>query len=217
VALAAFAAYGLAWSLTSNYRVAVDGLRFRAVLTLAPLLLFAAAFAYFAATEELVLGGWMLAGLALLCAALFNSKLNWTRTRDSLEFTLLRKNLLAARRYFARELRTPHPRLRDAWLPYLLAFDLGPGVDRWFRSYGGKSGDVTAGASTSSTVSTGAWSGGGGTFAGAGATGAWIAAGGIAAGVAAPDSGGSGSGGRRAAVRAGWRRRMGDPPLGVGG
>jgi uncharacterized membrane protein YgcG len=198
VVLFAILAYGMVWAFKRTYADAVDWLFVRAAFALAPLLVFAAALTYLVATEDLTLGWCMLTGLALLCAALFNSGLNAMRTRSSPEFTLLRKNLLTARRYFARELGERHPRLRDAWLPYLLAFDLGPRVDRWFRSYGRSSGKDTTSLSTSTGAPTslGSWSGGGGTFAGAGATGTWIAAvSGIAAGVAAPNSGGgSGSG-----------------------
>ena len=59
-----------------------------------------------------------------------------------------RRQFLAARNYFRRELRKPSPRLDDAWIPYLLAFGLGPDVDRWFK--------VNGSAATGST-SSGFW------------------------------------------------------------
>jgi len=123
--------------------------------------------------------------------------------RRSAENVRRRRRFLAARNYLQRELRETSPRLEDAWLPYLLAFGLGPDVDRWFKVSGSA---ATASASTglsggshghSSVPGTSAWTGGGGgAFGGAGATGSWVSAvGTLAAGVAAPSSSGSSSGG----------------------
>ena len=113
-----------------------------------------------------------------------------------------RRRFLAARNYFQRELRKPSPRLDDAWLPYLLAFGLGPDMDRWFKVNGnvatGSSSADFSGGSTGHTSGQGssAWTGGGGAFSGAGASGSWVSAvGTLAAGVSAPSSGGSSSGG----------------------
>lgn len=136
--------------------------------------------------------------LALLPLVVWNSLLNNARSRES-DGTIRKRRLLAsARRLLERELKSPQPRLRDEWLPYLLAFGLGTNVDRWFRSFGGPS---SRGISTMSTGSSGGsgsstWSGGGGGFGGAGATGAWaVAAAGLASGVSAPSSSGGSSGG----------------------
>jgi uncharacterized membrane protein YgcG len=141
-------------------------------------------------------------GAALLAAGMLLFVLIAFLCRRGAEELRRRRRLLAARNYFQRELRQPSPQLDDAWLPYLLAFGLGPDVDRWFKV----SGAAIAGASSSgmSVGSAGhsavpgksAWSGGGGSFAGAGASASWVSAvGTIAAGVAAPSSSGGSSGG----------------------
>jgi uncharacterized membrane protein YgcG len=170
-----------------------------------PLAALTAALVYLTLATQHIFDAWTLAGLGLLCAACVNSQLNLMRSRDTPAFTGLRKRLMSARRYFQRELRAPNPRLQDGWLPYLLAFGLGPHVDKWFRAYGGAGRGMhdsgfSTGASTAraaGTQATSNWSGGGGTFAGAGATGTWVAAvGGMAASIPAPSSGsGSSSGG----------------------
>jgi uncharacterized membrane protein YgcG len=143
-------------------------------------------------------------GLAVLPLAVWNSLLNNARSRESDGTIRKRRLLTSARRLLEKELSSAHPRLRDEWLPYLLAFGLGSNVDRWFRSFGGPSsrgafsaGTMSTGGSSSSGGSIGGgWSGGGGSFGGAGATGAWaVAAAGLASGVSAPSSSSSGGGG----------------------
>jgi uncharacterized membrane protein YgcG len=142
-------------------------------------------------------------GLAVLPLAVWNSLLNNARSRESDETIRKRRLLTGARRLLAKELESETPRLRDEWLPYLLAFGLGTNVDRWFRSFGGPSSGRgfstigTGGSGSSGGSIGGGWSGGGGSFGGAGATGAWaVAAAGLASGVSAPSSsGGSGGGG----------------------
>ena len=147
-----------------------------------------------------------LSGLVLVSLAIIRSIFNLAKSRDAGDRLENRRRLTAARDYFARELRRPNPALDDAWFPYLLAFGLGANVDRWFRSFGGKSGVASSSRSTfaSSSKSTlgscsssgSGWTGGGGAFGGAGASGTWaVAAAGLAAGVASPSSGGSGGGG----------------------
>ncbi len=168
-----------------------------------PLAALVAALVYLTLATQLIFNLWTLVGLALLCAAFVNSQLNLMRSRDTAEFTGLRKRLVAARRYFKRELRATHPRLQDDWLPYLLAFGLGTNVDKWFRAHGAPGHGVSSsrlsgsGASAAGTQAAANWSGGGGSFAGAGATGTWVVAvGGLAASIPAPSSGsGSSSGG----------------------
>lgn len=194
-ALVAIGAYGIARIhalLYENYIVSVRWAGVRVLLTLLVLL---AALGYVVVTGEFGLEIPALAGYMLLCAALFNSQFNGMYSRDTREFTLLRKRLASARRYFQSQLQARHPKLQDAWLPYLLAFGLGPQVDRWYRSYG-RASPVDSGGNFSSGSRSGSWSGGGGSFGGAGATGSWAAAvGGVAAGVAAPGSGSGGGGG----------------------
>jgi uncharacterized membrane protein YgcG len=141
--------------------------------------------------------------LALLPVALWNSLLNNARTREAEPAIHRRQILAAARRMLRRELGERQPRLRDEWLPYVLAFGLQRDMDRWFRAFGGvRSGGGSAlsspAASSSPSVSSGGggWTGGGGAFGGAGASTSWAAAaGGLAAGVAAPSSSGGGGGG----------------------
>jgi uncharacterized membrane protein YgcG len=133
-------------------------------------------------------------------AAITKMVLDVLRSPQAPETIALRKRLIAARNYFISELRSPQPRLRDEWYPYLLAFGLGKHVDRWFGAFG--SGESRSGtfAASSSSASSGSFSsqspsftGGGGAFGGAGASGGWaVAAVAIGAGVAAPSSSGSG-------------------------
>ncbi len=142
---------------------------------------------------------WLLAGWSVLAVVLFRSVVNAAKSEDTLERTLLRKNLASARRYLKRELKKRQPGLKDAWLPYLLAFGLGTNVDRWFRAHGRRESFADGFASSAAGSSSGAagrWTGGGGSFGGAGASASWAAAAGsLAAGVSAPSSGGSGGGG----------------------
>jgi uncharacterized membrane protein YgcG len=146
-----------------------------------------------------------LLGLTLFTLALLTSLFNKAKFRDGSLALDLRKKLVSARQYFAYELSKSDPRLEDRWFPYLLAFELGPNVDRWFRAYGATGSPSTTSTDFGSGSSGGSgggssrpWTGGGGAFGGAGATGSWAAAvGTVAAGVAAPSesSGGSSGGG----------------------
>jgi len=153
----------------------------------------------------------VLAGFVLLVVGLTRSALNMAMSRHGEARLRVRRNLAAARRYIQLELGRPEPRLRDEWFPYLIAFGLGPHMDRWFQSFGGAStsrpdsGMVIApsssGSHSQSSGSGGGWTGfgGGGGFAGGGSSGAWVAAASsMASGVSAPSSsssGGSSSGG----------------------
>lgn len=139
--------------------------------------------------------------LALLPVALWNSLLNNARTRETEPAIRRRQILAAARRMLRRELGERQPRLRDEWLPYVLAFGLQRDMDRWFRAFGGaRSAPSSASSSVSSSSSFGSgshgWTGGGGAFGGGGSSSSWAAAAsGLAAGVAAPSSSGGGGGG----------------------
>ena len=141
-------------------------------------------------------------GMTVLSLGALNSVFNRMYSRESDAGLRLRRVLGSARLYFERELASKQPRLKDAWLPYLIAFDLGPRVDRWFRAFGGAAATTSVGrnfgasASASSAASSSSWTGGGGAFGGAGASGSWGAAvAGVAAGVPASSSGGGGGGG----------------------
>jgi uncharacterized membrane protein YgcG len=143
-----------------------------------------------------------LAGLLLLKLAIVNNLFNVAKTRNGPHRIARRKTLVAAREFFARELTSPAPRLEDRWFPYIVAFGLSSGVERWFRAYGREQAVVasraagTSSSGGSSASPSGGWTGGGGSFGGAGASASWAAAAGaLAAGVSAPSSGGSGGGG----------------------
>ena len=151
-------------------------------------------------------------GLVLFCAlgiAVVASVLWLAVPQDYPQAIAMRKHLVAARRYFERQLGEPAPQLADEWYPYLIAFGLAPDLDMWLGVHGPRvqrepepeserSPSSTAStASASSAPSDGAaprWTGGGGRFGGAGASASWASAvSGLASGVAAPQAA-SGSG-----------------------
>jgi uncharacterized membrane protein YgcG len=149
----------------------------------------------------------VLLGLVLVQLAVVNNLFNLAKAREGAKKIARRKELAAARQFFKLELSRPAPHLQDAWFPWLVAFGLGPNVDRWFRAFGapGQSSTVApsfvASSSSSSSPGSGPFSGGGftggGLSGGAGASGSWaVAAAALSAGVSAPSSsGGSGGGG----------------------
>lgn len=143
---------------------------------------------------------WTSAGLALLPLVLWSSLLNNARSRETAETIRNRKLLAAIRRQLAQELEGPEPRLKDEWLPYLLAFGLGSHMDRWFRSFGGSRSSAgsfsSSGSSFGSSGGSSGWTGGGGAFGGGGSTASWAAAAtGLASGVSSSSSSGGGGGG----------------------
>lgn len=183
------------------YRMRVVDFGGTAFFTLVPLL--AASAGALIVSFTLPIGFLAAAGLVLLDIALWMLVFNTAKSKDGAERIAARKRLAAARAYFEQELRSENPRLEDSWYPYLIAFGLGANVDKWFKSFGGRSlprsgfgtSDSNYSSSSSSTSSSG-WTGGGGAFGGAGASGAWAAAAaGIASGVSAPSSSSSGGGG----------------------
>jgi uncharacterized membrane protein YgcG len=145
----------------------------------------------------------LLVGQLLLQLAIINNLFNAARMREGPKKIARRKELVAARRFFERELARPKPQMKDSWFPWIAAFGLGPAVDRWFHSFGGAarssvatSGSSSSSASSSSSGDAGGFTGGGGFSGGGGSSGAWaVAAGTLAAGVSAPSSSGSGGGG----------------------
>lgn len=155
-------------------------------------------------TDRLRTGEFTLLGMVVLFIGVWNSLMNQARTRQAAEYIGKRKLLCAAREWFRMELRSEQPRLRDEWFPYLIAFGLGPNMDKWFKAFGGESASrphraTTFGSrGTSSSSSSTSWTGmgGGGGFSGGGSSGSWAAAAGVmASGVSKPSS--SGSGGSR--------------------
>lgn len=146
----------------------------------------------------------LLVGQLLLQLAIVNNLFNAAKTRQGPKKIARRRELVAARRFFERELSQPTPRMKDSWFPWIVAFGLGPAVDRWFHSFGGRatssavsSGFSSASGSSSSTGSS--FSGDaftGGRSGGGGASGSWaVAAGALASGVSAPSSSSGGGGG----------------------
>ena len=84
------------------------------------------------------------------------------------------QNLAAARRFFQNALRRNDPSIEDHWIPYMLAFGLGPAVDQWSISAPGSTlRTMSSGTTSSSGESGSSFRGGGGGFGGAGATGGW--------------------------------------------
>ena len=211
--------YGVGIVAAAIYRNRVHRLLPYASTFLVPAALLAAVGIWFLRLNPWRNGFLTLLGFALFILALLTSLFNAAKFRNGSRAIDLRKKLVSARRYFASELSKPDPRLDDRWFPYLLAFELGPDVDRWFRAHapaGSSSTTPTDYSSSSSGGSGGSgsrpWTGGGGAFGGAGATGSWAAAvGTVASGVAAPSqsSGGSsgGGGGGGAVVEAAEARR----------
>jgi uncharacterized membrane protein YgcG len=197
IAGGALLAYAYARLAGDQYKKQVANLLRYALPALAMIAAMMGVLIYALTQHPFGLGAWSETALTLLVAALVDSGLRALRAPDTADATRIRKALAAARRYFDLELRTRHPRLKDAWLPYVLAFGLGPRVDRWFRSQGRVgTGDASVSSFGSSSTTTTGWSGGGGTFGGAGATGSWASAvAGIAAGVSAASSASAGSGG----------------------
>jgi len=197
--------YGLGFIAAAVYRRRVERLfavSFTFLVPAAVLAAIAISLLYFNPERS---GFLALLGFALFVLALFTSLFNAAKFRNGSLAIDLRKKLASARRYFAYELSKADPRLDDRWFPYLLAFELGPAVDRWFRVYGppGSTSSTSTDYGSSSSGGSGGsvsrpWTGGGGAFGGAGATGSWAAAvGAVALGVSAPSqsSGGSSGGG----------------------
>jgi hypothetical protein len=109
--------------------------------------------------------------------------LRWARglARESARGLALRQNLATARAFFAAELERPEPRLRDEWLPYLIALELAVEVDRWHQAFGrietaARKQRAAHPAAADERPSEVAWTGGAGALAGRGASGPWIAA-----------------------------------------
>ncbi len=147
-----------------------------------------------------------LAGMTVLFIALANSIFNQARSRENVDRIAFRRRLAMARTYFAEELKRDHPRMKDAWFPWLIAFGLGDSMDKWFKAFGGtstmrhhhSSGSGWSSGSVSAGRSDGGWTGfgGGAGFAGGGSSGSWVAAASsMAAGVSAPSSSSGSSGG----------------------
>jgi uncharacterized membrane protein YgcG len=201
IGLVLLACYVFSIVFAYQYRVNVYKLRVRLTRTMIALSVMCAVLAFVLIGGRIAMVTFGLGALTLLTLAFINSVFNMMRTREMPESLELRRKLVSARLFFERELKSPTPKLKDEWFPYLLAFGLGPKIDRWFKSVAGESSrnlsraGVASGYSGGSTAasSSSSWTGGGGAFGGAGASGAWSAAvGSIASGVAKPSSSSSG-------------------------
>ena len=187
--------------LAFGYHNSTHALRGRAVRALIPPMLIVIGLAWLQIGGVVPLTSLQLLGVTLVALGALNSLFNAMHGRDTPEGLQLRRKLGSAREYFERELAAEQPRLRDEWFPYLLAFGLGPRIERWFKSFGSNAASsvaLTTSSNSSSGTPTGSsgWTGGGGTFGGAGASASWASAvAGVAAGVAKPSSSGSSGGG----------------------
>jgi hypothetical protein len=187
--------------LAFGYHGSTHDLRARAVRALIAPLLIVIGLSWVQLGGIVPLTSLQLLGLTVLVLGALNSLFNAMHGRDTPEGLELRRKLGSARKYFERELASERPRLRDEWFPYLLAFGLGPRIERWFKSFGsnaqtGVAFTTTPNSSSGTSSGTSGWTGGGGTFGGAGASASWTSAvAGVAAGVAKPSSSGGSSGG----------------------
>jgi len=137
----------------------------------------------------------LLFGLFCLALSFSNNIINLSKSRESKEGLVLRRNFAAARNFFKQELAQKNPRIKDDWFPYLLAFGLGMDVDSWFRKFGGSVGHLSS-TGIGSGSSTSGFTGGGGAFGGGGASGSWsMAVGSLTASGGGSSSGGSSGGG----------------------
>jgi hypothetical protein len=120
------------------------------------------------------IAAWGLMGAVLVARA--------AASRESPEGFNLRRKLLAARRFFAAELERPEPRLRDEWLPYLIALELTAEVAYWYLAFGRletaarKERLARAADAQALEVNASTWTGGAGALGGVGESAAWIAA-----------------------------------------
>lgn len=181
-----------------DFSTRIVDLKLHALKVLIPLVLLVAGVValLWVIASAVPLGIPVLLGVPLLAIAAIMIILNAARSGDSKEQLDMRRRLATAREWFKRQLRSRQPQLDDGWVPYFLAFGLGTHVDRWFRAFGTSNPSTQASFSPSSSSAGHRWTGGGGTFGGAGATGNWASvAGSMAAGVSAPGSSGRGGGG----------------------
>ncbi|HWO11649.1 MAG TPA: hypothetical protein VNN80_19275 [Polyangiaceae bacterium] len=121
---------------------------------------------------------WGLMGAALVARVV--------TARESAEGQGLRRNLLAARQFFAAELERSEPRIEDDWLPYLIALDLKGKVEHWYLAFGRletaarrerlAQAAAAVDSAASGAAAAGGWTGGAGALGGVGPSGAWISA-----------------------------------------
>jgi hypothetical protein len=199
----ALAAYIVALSQAVVWQKRVTGAGPHLLRVLVPVLVMVAMLGVVLLEGRHRAGATALGGLTLFVLALVRSVVNLASSRHDAARLALRRRLAAAREHFRHELRRPQPTLDDTWFPWLIAFGLGPQIDRWFKAFGGEGAAALASGrtgmgSSSSSGSGPSWSGfgGGGGFSGGGSSASFAAAvGGMASAVSAPSSSSSGGGG----------------------
>lgn len=200
-------AFSVAAGLAGRWRVRLDWPPWVIVLFLLPAAVVLAVPAAFVLRRDLGVSDVAAAAVGYLALVMVAGVMGAARSRQSRRGLELRQRMFAARRYFKEQLRSPQPALDDAWFPYLVAFGLDRQVQKWFRAHpaaqrqpvsqpeSSYSSSTSPSSSPSSSGSGPTWTGGGGSFGGAGASGTWVAAlGGVTAGVASPASSGGGGG-----------------------
>jgi len=151
------------------------------------LLVPAVCFLSFVGLFELRFYGYIAAFLGASSFLTLFTTISLTRNhRQKLDF---RRNIVMARNYLKNELKKKNPNLADEAIPYLIALELAPHLDRWSKFANtttttesmdhGTMAASRSGASMDGSFSGGidrGFTGGGGSFGGAGATGSWTAA-----------------------------------------
>ena len=126
-------AIGAATGLTG--RTQLEWGRRAALFSLAPALAVAAAAAaglwFFGGPDSAALRPLSVAAIVTLALAVTNSLINTLKSRQHPDAMRFRKNLTAARAYFATQLESRRPDLRAEWYPWLLAFGLEWEPESW--------------------------------------------------------------------------------------
>jgi uncharacterized membrane protein YgcG len=181
--------------ISYNYKSRADRLIGRSVLVhIFPLL----GLVVYAGLGLLGVSSLLVLGLLLFYSQQIIGLFILARTTDSPEGVAIRRELAGGREYLRNQLKRSEPSIKDDWFPYLLAFGLGPDVDKWTKQFGDPALFHPPGSTlhTSSSSGDNRFTGGGGRFGGAGASGAWAAAAtAMGTGASSSSSGSSGGGG----------------------
>ncbi|HEX4934287.1 MAG TPA: DUF2207 domain-containing protein, partial [Gemmatimonadaceae bacterium] len=143
-------------AIARGWRDRVDGAAGGLLWLMAPLVLLSAAFVFITFTGFHRVGITALAGLALVLLGVAYGTFRMAMWRKGTQRLQLRRAMATARRFFAQQLRTPEPRLKDEWFPWLIGLGLASQMDGWFRAFGGSHPSATHRASSMSTGSS--WS-----------------------------------------------------------
>jgi hypothetical protein len=101
------------------------------LLLFIPLLLATAAIVILHLVLPMPAGAEASAGLTLMLLGVYKATVAASATHEPRAARRRRAELLRVRNWLRAELRNPHPRLRDDWLPWLLALGLHRDVERW--------------------------------------------------------------------------------------